>query len=165
MVPRCHDWKADLIVQDVVDNVNDMSKSNDYFLLANDFATYMKAQDEVDRIYRDQVLLPCASLARTAVRLHGLHSCKSTRPVCMLSHKGAQSSCAMTPAGGHALIRALPMAPAGGSACKAVSHVASDSDLCPCRMNGHAGPSCTLPPQASSRLTAASASMPARSGT
>ena len=42
-------------LQDVVDNVNDMTKSNDYFLLANDFTTYMKAQEEVDRIYRDQV--------------------------------------------------------------------------------------------------------------
>ena len=40
-----------------MDNVNDMSKSNDYFLVANDFATYMKAQEEADRIYRDQVRL------------------------------------------------------------------------------------------------------------
>ena len=47
------------MLQDVVDNVNDMSKSNDYFLLANDFATYMKAQDEVDRVYRDQVSTVC----------------------------------------------------------------------------------------------------------
>ena len=49
-------------LQDVVDNVNDMSKSNDYFLLANDFATYMKAQEEVDRIYRDQVIHRCCLL-------------------------------------------------------------------------------------------------------
>ena len=36
--------------KDLVDNVNDMSKSNDWFLLANDFAGYMKAQDEVDKV-------------------------------------------------------------------------------------------------------------------
>ena len=36
--------------QSLVDNVNDMTKSNDWFLLANDFADYMKAQDEVDRV-------------------------------------------------------------------------------------------------------------------
>lgn len=36
--------------QDLVDNVNDMTKSNDWFLLANDFAGYMKAQDEVDKV-------------------------------------------------------------------------------------------------------------------
>ena len=40
--------------QDVVDNVNDMTKSNDWFLLANDFATYMAAQEEMDQVYRDQ---------------------------------------------------------------------------------------------------------------
>lgn len=36
--------------QDLVDNVNDMTKGNDWFLVANDFATYMKAQDEVDAV-------------------------------------------------------------------------------------------------------------------
>ena len=36
--------------QGLVDNVNDMTKSNDWFLLANDFAGYMKAQDEVDKV-------------------------------------------------------------------------------------------------------------------
>ena len=53
-------WLIQQWVQDVVDNVNDMTKSNDYFLVANDFATYLAAQDEVDRIYRDQV---CAAAA------------------------------------------------------------------------------------------------------
>ena len=39
---------------DLVDSVNDMNKGNDWFLLANDFATYMTAQEEVDALYRDQ---------------------------------------------------------------------------------------------------------------
>jgi starch phosphorylase len=39
---------------DLVDSVNDMTKGNDWFLLANDFASYMDAQDEVDALYRDQ---------------------------------------------------------------------------------------------------------------
>lgn len=39
---------------DLVDSVNDMTKGNDWFLLANDFATYMDAQDEIDNLYRDQ---------------------------------------------------------------------------------------------------------------
>ena len=38
--------------QGLVDNVNDMSKSNDWFLLANDFASYMDAQKEVDQVSR-----------------------------------------------------------------------------------------------------------------
>ena len=33
-----------------MDNVNDMSKSNDWFLLANDFASYMDAQKQVDQV-------------------------------------------------------------------------------------------------------------------
>ena len=36
--------------QGLVDNVNDMSKSNDWFLLANDFASYMDAQKQVDQV-------------------------------------------------------------------------------------------------------------------
>ena len=36
--------------QDLVDNVNDMTKSNDWFLVANDFASYMDAQKEVDQV-------------------------------------------------------------------------------------------------------------------
>lgn len=39
---------------DLVDSVNDMTKGNDWFLLANDFTSYMRAQDEVDALYRDQ---------------------------------------------------------------------------------------------------------------
>lgn len=38
--------------QGLVDNVNDMSKSNDWFLLANDFASYMDAQKQVDQVSR-----------------------------------------------------------------------------------------------------------------
>jgi starch phosphorylase len=37
--------------QDLVDSVNDMDKGNDWFLVANDFASYMDAQDEVDALY------------------------------------------------------------------------------------------------------------------
>ena len=40
--------------QDLVDSVNDMTKGNDWFLVANDFATYMNAQDEADALYADQ---------------------------------------------------------------------------------------------------------------
>lgn len=39
---------------DLVDSVNDMTKGNDWFLVANDFATYMDAQDEADALYADQ---------------------------------------------------------------------------------------------------------------
>ncbi|PRW61019.1 Alpha-glucan phosphorylase cytosolic [Chlorella sorokiniana] len=39
---------------DLVASVNDMTRGNDWFLLANDFASYMDAQDEVDKLYRDQ---------------------------------------------------------------------------------------------------------------
>ena len=39
---------------DLVDSVNDMEKGNDWFLVANDFATYMDAQDEADALYADQ---------------------------------------------------------------------------------------------------------------
>lgn len=39
---------------DLVDSVNDMTKGNDWFLLANDFASYMDAQDKVDELYKDQ---------------------------------------------------------------------------------------------------------------
>jgi len=40
--------------KDLADSVNDMSKGNDWFLVANDFASYMDAQDEVDALYKDQ---------------------------------------------------------------------------------------------------------------
>jgi glycogen phosphorylase len=39
---------------DLVDSVNDMTKGNDWFLLANDFASYMQAQDAIDALYKDQ---------------------------------------------------------------------------------------------------------------
>ncbi|GAB4814799.1 hypothetical protein N2152v2_001845 [Parachlorella kessleri] len=39
---------------DLVDSVNDMTKGNDWFLLANDFASYMEAQDQIDALYADQ---------------------------------------------------------------------------------------------------------------
>lgn len=38
----------------LVDSINDMSKGNDWFLVANDFASYLEAQEEVDRVYKDQ---------------------------------------------------------------------------------------------------------------
>jgi starch phosphorylase len=40
--------------KDLADSVNDMTKGNDWFLVANDFASYMDAQDEVDALYKDQ---------------------------------------------------------------------------------------------------------------
>ncbi|CAL5225473.1 g8295 [Coccomyxa viridis] len=40
--------------QDLADSVSDMSKSNDWFLVAPDFTDYMRAQDDVDKIYQDQ---------------------------------------------------------------------------------------------------------------
>lgn len=40
--------------EDLVDSVNDMTKGNDWFLLANDFASYMDAQDEADSLYAVQ---------------------------------------------------------------------------------------------------------------
>ena len=40
--------------EDLVDSVTDMTKGNDWFLLANDFATYMDAQNDVDTLYKDQ---------------------------------------------------------------------------------------------------------------
>ncbi len=40
--------------EDLVDSVNDMTKGNDWFLVANDFATYMDAQDEADALYADE---------------------------------------------------------------------------------------------------------------
>ncbi len=41
--------------EDLVDSVNVMNeRNNDWFLVANDFATYMDAQDEADALYADQ---------------------------------------------------------------------------------------------------------------
>ena len=40
--------------EDLVASVNDMTRGNDWFLVANDFATYMRAQGEVDALYADQ---------------------------------------------------------------------------------------------------------------
>eukprot|EP00210_Caulerpa_lentillifera_P006067 g5797.t1 len=38
----------------LMDNIDDMNIGNDWFLLANDFASYLKAQEEVDRVWQDQ---------------------------------------------------------------------------------------------------------------
>uniref|UniRef100_A0A1D2AFX8 Alpha-1,4 glucan phosphorylase n=1 Tax=Auxenochlorella protothecoides TaxID=3075 RepID=A0A1D2AFX8_AUXPR len=40
--------------EDLVDSITDMTKGNDWFLVANDFATYMDAQRRVDELYGDQ---------------------------------------------------------------------------------------------------------------
>lgn len=40
-------------LQELVNNVSDMSKGNDWFLVANDFASYRVAQAEADACYRD----------------------------------------------------------------------------------------------------------------
>jgi starch phosphorylase len=39
--------------QDLAASVTDMSKGNDWFLVANDFAGYMEQQEEVDKLYKD----------------------------------------------------------------------------------------------------------------
>lgn len=46
----------------LVDSVNNMRVGNDWFLLANDFASYLECQEEVDRVYK------CAPRARRADR-------------------------------------------------------------------------------------------------
>jgi starch phosphorylase len=51
---------------DLADSVNDMSKGNDWFLVANDFADYMRAQGEVDALYRDQEEWTRRSIVYTA---------------------------------------------------------------------------------------------------
>lgn len=38
----------------LVDSVHDMEVGNDWFLLANDFATYLDAQEEVDQVWKDE---------------------------------------------------------------------------------------------------------------
>lgn len=53
-------------LQDLVDNVNDMSKANDWFLLANDFTDYLRAQDEIDALYKDQDAWTKRSILYTA---------------------------------------------------------------------------------------------------
>lgn len=40
--------------EDLVASVTDMNRGNDWFLLANDFASYMDAQDRADALYKDQ---------------------------------------------------------------------------------------------------------------
>jgi len=38
----------------LMDNIDDMQIGNDWFLLANDFASYLDAQTEVDATWKDQ---------------------------------------------------------------------------------------------------------------
>jgi hypothetical protein len=38
----------------LVDAIHNMNVGNDWFLLANDFADYLRAQEEVDACYKDQ---------------------------------------------------------------------------------------------------------------
>ena len=40
-------------LQELVDNVSDMTKGNDWFLVANDFAAYLDAQAAADACYAD----------------------------------------------------------------------------------------------------------------
>ena len=55
-----------LYFKDLVDSVNDMDKGNDWFLLANDFASYLDAQEEVDKVYKDQAEWTRRSIMYTA---------------------------------------------------------------------------------------------------
>ena len=50
----------------LVDAVHNMKVGNDWFLVANDFAEYLKAQEEVDRVYRDQTEWTRRSIMYTA---------------------------------------------------------------------------------------------------
>ena len=47
-------WGDKDYFQPLVDSVSNMKVGNDWFLVANDFASYLKAQEEVDRVYKDQ---------------------------------------------------------------------------------------------------------------
>jgi starch phosphorylase len=38
----------------LVDSISNMKVGNDWFLVANDFASYLEAQAEVDKVYKDQ---------------------------------------------------------------------------------------------------------------
>eukprot|EP00878_Enallax_costatus_P000865 GHUV01000991.1.p1 GENE.GHUV01000991.1~~GHUV01000991.1.p1 ORF type:complete len:874 (+),score=316.12 GHUV01000991.1:204-2825(+) len=38
----------------LVDSISNMKVGNDWFLVANDFASYLDAQEEVDKVYKDQ---------------------------------------------------------------------------------------------------------------
>lgn len=55
-----------LYFKDLVDSVNNMDKGNDWFLLANDFASYLDAQEEVDKVYKDQAEWTRRSIMYTA---------------------------------------------------------------------------------------------------
>ena len=50
----------------LVESVNDMKVGNDWFLLANDFASYLDAQKEVDECYKDQAEWTRRSIMMTA---------------------------------------------------------------------------------------------------
>lgn len=54
------------VTQDLADSVSDMSKGNDWFLVANDFASYMSAQEDVDLLYRDPDAWTKRSILMTA---------------------------------------------------------------------------------------------------
>lgn len=43
-----------------------MQVGNDWFLLANDFADYLRAQEEVDKVYKDQKEWTRRSIVYTA---------------------------------------------------------------------------------------------------
>eukprot|EP01025_Chloroclados_australasicus_P057892 TRINITY_DN723_c0_g1_i1.p1 TRINITY_DN723_c0_g1~~TRINITY_DN723_c0_g1_i1.p1 ORF type:complete len:919 (-),score=118.15 TRINITY_DN723_c0_g1_i1:357-2993(-) len=87
-VPRLREERADFetdprwqeLMQDILDgkfgdkkffkplvqSVDDMNVGNDWFLLANDFASYLQAQEEVDRVYKDQKEWTRRSIVYTA---------------------------------------------------------------------------------------------------
>lgn len=50
----------------LVDSINNMNVGNDWFLVANDFASYLEAQEEVDRVYKDQAEWTRRSIMYTA---------------------------------------------------------------------------------------------------
>uniref|UniRef100_A0A7R9VNV1 Alpha-1,4 glucan phosphorylase n=1 Tax=Chlamydomonas euryale TaxID=1486919 RepID=A0A7R9VNV1_9CHLO len=50
----------------MVDSVNNMDVGNDWFLVANDFTEYLAAQEEVDKVYKDQAEWTRRSIMYTA---------------------------------------------------------------------------------------------------
>ncbi len=76
--------------QDLVDNVNDMTKSNDWFLVANDFASYMEAQKEVDQVSTMDVYLTHESELKSAFCVKGGPVCICT---CCLGTRYIRTHC------------------------------------------------------------------------
>ncbi len=125
--------------QDLVDNVNDMTKSNDWFLVANDFASYMEAQKEVDQVSSNE----CPSQLVYALCIEGGSVC--IQRTCCLGPQYIRAQCSRIRFG--CFRRFLPY-------CRCM----------PTRMNGPEEVFCIQQAVASSHLTAPSMNMQRTSG-